>query len=824
LKAFSQNDLLSGLYFSSHEVIQDKRTSLNLTPRTFFKISDNFSLEFEANFRRGDGYYGYIFRLIGNDEVNIDLVSNFASSASNFGLVYKEQTLFSFKWDQLPGAGYGQWVKIRLDIDIPASLISLSIDDTKQDMRLPESLKTDLFNIGFGAFGYRHFVNVDVCPMSLKNIRIFNNGKLCRYWRLVEHFNNKVYDEIKNAEAIVHNPIWIINRHVKWEKIKDFQVDNLMGSAHDRINRRLFFLNDKEIYCIHLESFEMDTIPYSKNKPYEDGNARQLIYNEYFDQLWSYDFTTDAISVFDFDTFAWSENPIRRVNSQYAHQNRFISPIDSSLISLLGYGYYKYSSDVSHYNRQSGSWEMFDRKDQIGPRYLSGATVINDNKALVFGGFGSLSGLQELSPKFYYDLFSFDLADFTFQKILTFPAPETPFVPCESLVFDEESNSFYTMLYNSMQHNTHLRLGRFDITNGSYSIYNDSIPYNFLDITSWSSILLDEKRSELIAYITSGPKVEIYSIAYPPKSAQDVLQKPRQKNYLALIYWGIPILLVTIGFIYFLLGKGHLSPVDFQEEIIKRTKVEMLKSVEHGKPSSIYLLGNFKIIDSAGSDLTSEFAPTTTQLFFLIVLATIKNGKGITSPELKNILWSDKDDKSARNNRNVHINKLRLLLKSFKELKIINDGNRQTIQGLENVFCDYVRIQTLTKLLKNSTVFNKNLLTEWADLALTGRLLPYIQHEWLEPYQTEYTNSLIELILQFKEKEEVKKDLALLLKMADVILLHDNTDEEAISLKCYALYNMGHKKQALDAFNKFESDYETLLAEKTRLSFENLIK
>ena len=60
--------------------------------------------------------------------------------------------------------------------------------------------------------------------------------------------------------------------------------------------------------------------------------------------------------------------------------------------------------------------------------------------------------------------------------------------------------------------------------------------------------------------------------------------------------------------------------------------------------------------------------------------------------------------------------------------------------------------------------------------------------------------------------------------MSDVILLHDNIDEDAISLKCYALFHMGHKKQALDAFNKFSVDYETLLAEKTHLIFDALIK
>ena len=824
LKTFCQDDLLSGLYFSSYEVIQDKRTSLNLTPHTPFKFSGNLSLEFEVNFRQGDGYYGYIFRLLGEDETNIDLVSNFASSESNFWLVYKELTLLSFRWDQLPGMGYDQWVRIRLDVDVPASHISLSINDVKQDTRLPESLKTDLFNIVFGAFDYRHSVSVDVCPMSLKNIRISNNGELSRYWRLAEHLNDKVYDEIKNTEAIVHNPVWIIDRYVKWKKIKDFHVDNLLGSTHDTRNRKIYFLNDEEMYCVDLDSFGIDTVSYSKNRPYKDKNARQIIYNEYFNQLWSYDFRSHAINIFDFNTSEWTENSMRPIESLYAHQNRFISPVDSSLISILGYGHYKYSSDVVHYNRQSNTWEKFDRRDQIGPRYLSGATLISGHKALVFGGFGSHTGQQELSPKFYYDLFYFDLNDYTFEKIWTLPTPETPFVPCESLVFDEASDCFYTLVFNSMQHNTHLRLGRFDMNNGDYIIYNDSIPYDFLDATSWVSLFLDEKRSELIAYITSGTNVEIYSIAYPPKLNQDILQYAETGKLLTFIYWLIPSLLLVAGVLYLLRKKRYPVVEDKYHPPTESNETKLSKPIEQIKPSSIYLLGNFKIIDSAGNDLTSEFTPTTIQLFLLILMTTLKNGKGTTSQELRTILWFDKDDNSARNNRNVYLNKLRLIIKSFQELEIINEGGCQTVQGLENVYCDYARIHALIHTLKNNKVFNKNILSELVDLALTGTLLPYLQYEWLEVYQTEYTNSLIDTILQYKENEEVKKDLPLTLKMADVILLHDNIDEDAISLKCYALYHMGRRKKALEVFNKFTTDYENLLVEKTNLTFEDLIK
>lgn len=824
LKTLGQNDLRSGLYFSSHEVIQDKRTSLNLTPQGNLKLSDHFSLEFEANFRERDGFYGYIFRMLGNNAINIDLVSNLASTTSNFWLVYKEQTLLSFKWEQLPGAGYDQWMKIRFDLDIPNSRVTLSINDVQQESTIPESIGTRLFDLFFGALHHPDFVSVDVCPMSLKNVKIFKDGKLIRYWKLSEHSNDKVYDETRNAEAWVSNPIWIIDQHVKWKKVKELQVDGLIGSTHDARNGRIFFLNDKAIYCVHIDSFAVDTIPYLEGKPYQDKLARQIIYNEYFDQLWSFDFDTDAINVFNFESRKWSESSEKEVESLYAHHNKFISPIDSSLITIGGYGHYLYSSTVHHFNRESKSWEKIDRKDQIGPRYLSGASVISNEKALVFGGYGSQTGHQELSPKFYYDLFYFDLNEFTFEKIRTLSAPETPFVPIETLVYDEKQNCFYTLIYNNMQHNTHLRLARFNMEDGKYVVFNDSIPYNFLDIESWTSLFLDERRSELITYITTGSKVEIFSISYPPQLKQEILQKVGKKISIAYLFFGLLILFISVGLAFIVWKKKRRKAQFFEEVPVVSNYTELIQKPEQIKPASIYLLGNFKVIDSEGNDVTGSFAPTTTQLFLLVLLNTIKNGKGTTSLELKNILWFDKDDNSARNNRNVYINKLRLILKSFEEIKIINEDGFQAIQGLDLIFCDYIKVQALINLLKNSSVFNKQVLEDLVDLSLAGKLLPFAQFEWLESYQTEYTNLLINTMLQYKEQEEVKKDLVLLLRMADVILLHDNIDEDAISLKCYALFHMGHKKQALDAFNKFSIDYETLLAEKTKLTFDDLIK
>src|SRR5882762_6927604 len=64
-----------GLGFFGHEVVQDRRTSLDLTPDGAFCFRQDFEISFELSFLPGYAdYFGYILRLIRNDKQNIDLI------------------------------------------------------------------------------------------------------------------------------------------------------------------------------------------------------------------------------------------------------------------------------------------------------------------------------------------------------------------------------------------------------------------------------------------------------------------------------------------------------------------------------------------------------------------------------------------------------------------------------------------------------------------------------------------------------------------------------------------------------------------------------
>ncbi len=80
-------------------------------------------------------------------------------------------------------------------------------------------------------------------------------------------------------------------------------------------------------------------------------------------------------------------------------------------------------------------------------------------------------------------------------------------------------------------------------------------------------------------------------------------------------------------------------------------------------------------------------------------------------------------------------------------------------------------------------------------------------------------NALLEVI----NGHEMADNPKLLLKISDVILIHDNIDEDAIRIKCKVLYQMKQKGLSKQSYDKFCEDYVRLLNTKPDFSYEDII-
>ncbi|MDR2510892.1 MAG: hypothetical protein LBC89_00185, partial [Bacteroidales bacterium] len=171
-----------GLYFYSHVIDKDKRTGLDLTPEKPFSSSQKFTISFDFKIRAGEDNYGYVFRVIGNDTVNIDFISDIAYS--NLYMVVKDKTLLRFNTEEIPDFGFDQWMNVQLTVDLKENKLHLSINGENKSIE-SNLLKLKKFHIFFGGNKYKEFATTDVPPMVLKNLCLFNDkNQLIRNWKM----------------------------------------------------------------------------------------------------------------------------------------------------------------------------------------------------------------------------------------------------------------------------------------------------------------------------------------------------------------------------------------------------------------------------------------------------------------------------------------------------------------------------------------------------------------------------------------------------------------------------------------------------------------
>lgn len=114
----------TGLFFQAHRVIPEKRTELNLTPNAPLSFRDGFSLFFDVHLRNEEHNYGYIARIILNDTLNIDLLSNKGWSHSQLFLMKGNQSLVDIsQLDSIPGFNSSDWFQVELKLNYKKQLI-----------------------------------------------------------------------------------------------------------------------------------------------------------------------------------------------------------------------------------------------------------------------------------------------------------------------------------------------------------------------------------------------------------------------------------------------------------------------------------------------------------------------------------------------------------------------------------------------------------------------------------------------------------------------------------------------------------------------------
>ena len=112
-------------------------------------------------------------------------------------------------------------------------------------------------------------------------------------------------------------------------------------------------------------------------------------------------------------------------------------------------------------------------------------------------------------------------------------------------------------------------------------------------------------------------------------------------------------------------------------------------------------------------------------------------------------------------------------------------------------------------------------LDRMLEILLYGPLLQGYEIEWLDEFKDDYSCFSIDLLNKLlRQKTEEGKD-KLVLRIADIMFLHDPLNEEALEAKCQVLCHQGKMGIAKRTYDRFCKVYQESLGESYEKGFSS---
>lgn len=835
-----------GLEFNSHETVLEKRTALDLSPDDSFCLAQKFDLEFDFSFRPNHSvYFGFIVRLICGGH-NLDLMYN--QPTRSFQVISGEHFSgvgFTVDSAQL----YREWIRIRLSVDLETQRFTCYVNNKAVGTdRLPE-MKDNCFRFLWGANDFRNYRTRDIPPMKVKDIRIIEDKTAKYYWPLDEKTGDTPYDRINHKAAKVKNPVWAKPKYQNWENISSFTVNGYAGVAFDPRQDKLFITGADSMGILTFGKEQR--LSWKPCKRQHLVLAHQNLYDTLHDKLLDTYIDHKKITTYNFTGAQWNytfpEGPVRA--TEFWHANKFIAYGNDALYYIGGYGFLRYKNLVQRYRFATQQWDTLQPGgDYLPPKYLSALGTDPQGKfAYILGGYGSQTGDQMLDPHYYYDLFRYDVQQNTFKKLYSFKPISTSSTFANSLVMDASSNAFYGLIFSNESYNSSLQLVKGSLNDSTLSLLGNTIPYNFHDVQSYADLYYSPGTNQLIAvtlfyspvesteYVDANVKntqVNIYTIHFPPEPP-DGMAKQEAPAKAERAAWPWYILIGGAGIVaLLLLFRKRLWPskpaLPVQEPAVAAEVVVPTVSMAHqpvhsarNYRSAIFFFGHFQVFDKEGNDITRLFTPLLKELFLTIAIHTFRNGRGITSEGLNEILWYDKPEKDANNNRSVNLAKLKTILEKIGNGVISREaGYWQYVRPDDQIMVDYAQY---VALIQSHAKPGIEFITALREIIERGPFLSQTEYKWLDNVKSEVSNAVVDNCLAFINNYGITKDPEFIIDITNYIFNFDPLNEDALAWKCKSLILLKRHTLANNYYQTYVREYKEIYGEDYGKSLHDLI-
>jgi two-component SAPR family response regulator len=813
-----------GLHIKSHPLADLAKTSLVLENGKPFQLSKETTLSFDLFIRR-ENAFGMICRMITDKKENIDLYIAIGDDGKHYPMLLINESIYMLPDEIL----YEQWVTASICLVSAENKIKVSYGTSELTVPYPIS-EVDNVSISFGLCPFPNYTIYDIASVNVRNIRFFNQGKPVRYWKLEQHTGEISYDSLACAPAQTKNAKWIADDYSTWVCFYSKQLKQSSLFTFNSRQEKLYILpfDQKNLVLVYDVITNRETIIEAKNSHQISSHCSGLVYDESRNRLIAYNLEEESVFVFSFDNQSWSNNgKFFPSDGKYGvcYNSAVFSPEDSLLYSFGGYGYLKFYNDLITLNVYNDTI-THSILSKITPRSHPSMCKIG-NQLYVFGGRGSKTGRQEISPKNYIDLYSVNLTDGKTNCLWELNDTGKAFFPGENMFYDETEKWFYTVIDEN-----DLSLIRFnEHTPGyetvSYSTYDHVYPLAFHRNLHFSP-QAEKFYAVTCRTVPAGDwLIELHVLNYPPVPVRLNEEPPAvvQPKRYEWLWIGLTLLLAVIGFLVFFRiykrkRKRNLntsSPLEVNSAAtLLQNRTSKIANDLSG--SSIRLLGEFLVTDTRGNNITNQFSSTLKNIFVLLLLHSEPDGKGVTTNELIKLFWQDKDKEAAINNKNVYFSRLRSLLNEIGHSEIVN-VNTWKIRLGKDVTCDY---KEALKELSNIRKMPEN-INALLDLLEQGSLLPEIENDWIDGFKQYFSDRVIDVLTGLSQSGSLPLDDSQKFRMANILFLHDYLSEEALFLKCSVLFYSGKKGSAQNVYSNFCKEHFNLLKTPYKYSLSDVL-
>ncbi len=801
-----------GLAFHSHEVNQDRRTSLNLSPNSPFRLNDGFVLSFDMMlYEHPKANYGYVFRIVSGRNASLDMVANVHADRFGFILSDEHKVTEKISVHKSPDTEAGLWCNVEVRVEKDRSVVC-KINGA--EYKFTQKIKTlkDI-DIRFGWSDHHVYYTTDVAPMSLRNVRISSGDEILYDWPLYQHNITEVYDEVNRETAAVKDGNWIIDRHSQWKTEQSLKTaTGVPMLAYDQSTERLFVATADSVHICWLSDGTLVSEKVLKGTPIRN-SGNQMVYDPVSDRLVCFSMHNESIAEYKIGSRRWVGSFREEWPPMTGHSH--IYDCDSSRIYVFGgYGNHKYIADYTQIDLSTGKRTTTDLSDQLWPRYLSAMGRDSNGDLIVMGGFGNASGYQEESPSTLNDIVRIDPETLKAESIGTFIGGEEPVVFASSLLCDK--NRIYSLVFNNSKYRTSLRLAALDREdNASLMMYADPIEYVFRDTDSYATLLFNRDSTRLYSVVLSSVGrgvnlIHVSSLSYPPLLPEEIIQiSPRSFSVISVL---IAVALCLLGLGIYILPKTYR----------KRKVWKMIRETDHS--FKVSLLGGFRLTDAEGNDITSKLTSLPRQILIYFILRFMGRKSKVTSAEFNDIFWPGMDRAQIINNRNVNIRKLRVVLEEVGDIQLIYNNDTWSLQLGEEVPCDYCLILPLLKRASQGDDLNLEEVSMILSSLSKGTLLTGYEYEWMDKYKAAYSDLVVSAMMKISRYPYIASENGLLLRVADIIMTEDSIDEFAIRTKCRVLYQTGQTGKSKQVYNQYLLEYKRLLDSEPKVSYQEIIQ